>query len=182
MADIDILNFKNIEATLNELNKSDEYIPVIMEDNYRRVNLTQNLSENYEFKKTFSLKLDKVNLEFISVNSNSMAPFANIINENDFLKIVGATKKGISKRSGRYQESLYGYYLRALNESDEGFLSDVLNKAVIFDNNLKYVKSLMKNKIFMKEWRRNFRKETPVNIFKNNGNLKSINMIKERIF
>ncbi len=176
------LNFKNIEASLNEFNNIETLLPnIFMEENFNRLNYLQQKNTEFTFKTKISIIDNEEQIEFVSVNSNSLTPFTKIISKEKFLKIVGATKKGISKRSGKYQESLYGYYLCALKENDEGYLSDILNKAVIYENNSKFIKALMRNKGFMKEWRRNFGKETPLNTFKNCGNLRKINMIRERI-
>lgn len=183
MADIEsTLNFKNIEANLNEFNNIEKLLPnIFMEENFNRLNYLQSTKTDFTFKTNISIIDNEEKIDFVSVNSSSLAPFARILEKERFLKIVGATKKGISKRSGKYQESLYGYYLCALKENDEGFLSDILNKAVIFENNLNFVKALMRSKSFMKVWRKNFGKESPLHIFKNTGNLRKINMVRERI-
>ena len=60
------------------------------------------------------------------------------------------------------------------------YILDILNKAIVFENNLNYVKVLMNDKSFMKAWRRNFGKESPINIFKESGNLRKINIINEQ--
>lgn len=183
MADLEsTLNFRNIEANLNEFNNIEKLLPnIFAEENFNRLNYLQPAKTDFTFKTKISIVDNEEQIDFISINSSSLAPFAKILEKEKFLKIVGATKKGISKRSGRYQESLYGYYLCALKENDDGFLSDILNKAVIFENNANFVKTLMRNKSFMKEWHRNFGKETPLNVFKNSGNLRKINMVRERI-
>ena len=80
----------------------------------------------------------------------------------------------------KYQEYLYAHYLEAIKEQDEGYLSDVLTKAMEFQSNLKYVKSLMKNKRFVEEWRKDFRDETALEIFKHKGNLRIVNIVRER--
>ena len=48
-------------------------------------------------------------------------------------------------------------------------------------NNIEYAKSLTKDAKFMREWRKNFGKETPVNDVKNSGNIRRINIVIERI-
>ena len=118
---------------------------------------------------------------FISINKKVLAPYVNTISEEKFFNIIGLKKKGLSKKSGKYQESLYSHYIRAIAEEDNGYIEDVLNKAIVFENNLNYIKKLTKNKKFMKEWRKNFRDESPLEIFKNSGNLKLINVINEQI-
>ena len=43
------------------------------------------------------------------------------------------------------------------------------------------INNLMKNDAFMKEWRKNFGRKSPVTYLKNTGNLKLINIVNERI-
>ena len=120
-------------------------------------------------------------IEFISVDNDAVPPYSTILSEKEFFNIVGVVKRGISKKSGKYQESLYSYYLQAKKEKDIGYISDILNKAVIFRNNLNYIKTLQNKKAFMKEWRKNFGKISPAEHFKNTGSLRMINIIKESI-
>ncbi len=174
----------DVSIDFNEVNAVENIISKILdEDNFNKLNNLQNNQNSSYFNINSGLKIveNNENIEFIAVDKDNIAPYSQIISEKEFFKIVGRTKKGLSKRSGKYQESLYEFYIKAVQEADNGFISDVLNKAVIFNNNLNYVKSLTKNKKFMSEWRKNFGKETPVNIFKNSGNLRKINIINERI-
>ncbi len=175
---------QNLGINSTEISTVENYISqILFEDNFNKLNNLQNrksLNSNDKiFESKFRIASDNGNIEFISVDINSLAPYSTIISEEKFYEIIGKTKKGLSKRSGKYQESLYSYYLKAINEKDDGFISDVLSKAVVFENNLNYVKMLMKNKKFMKEWRKNFGKESPIKIFKESGNLRKINIINE---
>ena len=181
-----IFDISDVELELNNTNNVENIISrILAEDNFNRLNYLQNKKGANESKSLFKTDIkifnNEENLEFVTVNNNSLAPYAQIMNEKEFFKIMGCTKKGLSKRSGKYQESLYGYYNEAVAAKDEGYISDILTKAVVFENNLNYVKSLMKNKRFMKEWRKNFGKESPVTIFKNSGNLRKINIVKNGI-
>lgn len=179
------LDISNIEISLNEVNTVESYISqILIEDNFNKLNYLQNRKSQNEcstyLQPSLRIQSDNGNLEFISVDMNAFAPYSTIMSEQEFFRIVGVTKKGISARSGKYQESLYSFYLEALKEEDEGFISDILNKAVVFENNLNYVKRLAKNKSFMKEWRKNFGNESPINMFKNSGSLRKINIINDR--
>ena len=163
----------NIEINFEEINTVENFISeIMMEDNFYKLNsIIQNEgTEKYGY----------FNAEFITVNRDALAPYSNTISEKEFFRIVGVNKTGFSKRSGKYQESLYSHYIRAIAENDNGYILDILNKAIVFENNLNYVKVLMNDKAFMKEWRRNFGKESPLKIFKESGNLKKINIINER--
>ncbi len=177
---------ENTDINLAEINTVEGYISqILFEENFNKLNNIQNrkslqIKEN-SFLSKFKINSESGNIEFISLDMNSIAPYSTIMNEEKFYKIIGKTKRGLSLRSGKYQESLYGFYLKAKEEKDEGFISDVLSKAVVFENNLNYVKSLMKNRLFMKEWRKNFGKESPLKIFKESGNLRKINIINEQI-
>ncbi len=181
-----IFDINDVELDLSSINSVENIISKILaEDSFNKLNYLQTRKSTNEnetlFKPDFKVLKNGKDIEFVSINTNSLAPYAKIISENEFYKIIGVTKKGLSKRSGRYQESLYGHYNQAVKEKDEGYISDILTKAVVFNNNLNYVKSLTKNKKFMKEWRRNLGKESPVSIFKNSGNLRTINIIKESV-
>ena len=183
--EVKTLDISNIETNLDEINTVENYISqILIEDNFNKLNYLQNRKSQNEssgyFNPSFKIESNNGNLEFISIDMNSFAPYSTIMSENEFFRIVGLTKKGMSARSGKYQESLYSFYMEALKENDNGFISDILNKARIFENNLNYVKRLMKNKSFMKEWRKNFGKESPITIFKNSGSLRKINIINER--
>ncbi len=162
----------NIEISFDEINTVENFISeILVEDNFYKLN---SILQNEETE-----KYGYFNAEFITVNKDSLAPYSNTISEKKFFKIIGVNKLGFSKRSGKYQESLYSHYIRAVAENDTGYISDILNKAMVFENNLNYVKVLMNDKSFMKEWRKNFGKENPVNVFKESGNLRKINIINE---
>ena len=176
------LIFNNIDVNINAIKEVQTLISDAFYDKtFNKMNYMYNSSLNSNTEPQIMLSAINGNLEFISVNKNSLAPYSNILEEEEFFKIVGKVKNGISKKSGKYQEHLYGLYLKAKEENDNGFISDILNKAVVFRNNLNYVKTLSKNKLFMKEWRKNFGNESPVYIFKNMGNLKLINIVKDQM-
>lgn len=162
----------NVEINFDEINTVENFISeILVEDNFYKLNsiLKTEETEKYNY----------FNAEFITINKDALTPYSNTISEKEFFRIVGVNKSGFSKRSGKYQESLYSHYIRAVAENDTGYISDILNKAIVFENNLNYVKVLMKDKSFMKEWRRNFGKENPINVFKDTGKLRKINIINE---
>lgn len=175
----------NIDVNLEKISGVENYISQILaEDGFYKMNVSRNRkSENLNkkiYKQNIKIK-DKNNeeIEFICLDENSLLPYSNLITEKEFYKIVGVRNKKLLKSCGKYQESLYSNYLEAKKEQDEGYISDILQKAVVFQNNLNYVKTLSKNKKFMKEWRKNFGKETPTKVFKNNGSLRKINIVHE---
>lgn len=170
-----------IEINLNEISDVENIITDVLEqDNF--LNLDYELeTETEQFGLFNPIFEEEEDITFITVNKDALKPYVNSITEKEFFKIVGITKKGLSARSGRYQESLYGHYIQAVAENDAGYISDVLNKAIKFENNMKIVRSLSKNKTFMKEWRKDFGKESPLNILKHYGNLNLINIVKERL-
>ncbi len=170
-------NSEIIEPSTVESLISDLYY----DGSFHALDYMKNSSLNNAAKATITLSNLNGKLEFISVDKSMFPPYSTILTEKEFFKIVGVIKRGISKRSGKYQQSLYSYYLDAKNENDMGYISDILSKAVVFRNNLNYIKTLQKNKLFMKEWRKNFGKLTPIKHFKNTGNLRMINIIKESI-
>lgn len=177
MAEKNMLEFKNLETDLNDVKAIQDMISGTVFEN-------DSFGQNYmktDFKKEqlSSLTLSSVNgkLEFISVNKNHI--FKNSLTEKELFQILGVTKNGISKRSGKYQEYLYGLYLRALKENDKEFINNVFNKAIVFKNNLNYVKMLSKRSTFMKLWRKNFGNISPLKLFKETGDLDKINFIAE---
>lgn len=171
---------ENTVCSIDEISGVENYIEEILNNtNFDNLNfLTAQKSKNQNIKIKSGIN---ENSEFISINSNSMFPYARLISEKEFLKIVGAGKKGIHKKSGYYQESLYSNYMEAKKECDEGYISDVLSKAILLRNNINYAKLLMKNRKFMKEWRNNFGNETPLSDVKNSGSIRRITIIKSRI-
>ena len=163
----------NIEIEFDEINTVENFISeILVEDNLYKLNsiIRDEETEKYSY----------FNAEFITINKEAIAPYSNTISEKEFFKIVGVNKTGFSKKSGKYQESLYSHYIRAVAENDNGYILDILNKAMVFENNLNYVKTLMNDKSFMKEWRKNFGKEKPINVFKESGNLRKINIVNEQ--
>ena len=142
-----ILEFKNIEISFDDVTAVQKMISnTLYDDSFNKINY-MNITNNSDISLP-ELKLTNKNggLEFISVNKNNN----NRISEEEFFEIVGVTKKGISKRSGKYQEELYGLYLSAKSENDEGFIKDIFDKAIVFKNNLNYVKMLIQNSISIK--------------------------------
>ena len=136
-------DLSSVETVKNAVSK------VLADDGFNSLNNI--LQVNNKPSNKFDLKLSGVegNLEFISVNKDFAAPYSKILSEKEFFKIVGLTKNGLSKRSGKYQESLFSNYLEAKDEQDNGYINDIFNKAVVFQNNLNYVKALMKKPSFM---------------------------------
>ena len=176
-----IFDIKEIDLKLDEMEVVESIISDILKnENFYNMNYLQNQHIADKTSLNFKIAPNK-NAEFISIDKNSIAPYSNIMSEDEFYKIVGKTKKGLSKKSGKYQKNLYEYYINAVKEQDEGFIADVLVKALIFENNLNYVKHLMKKKKFMKEWQKNFGKKSPADEFKQSGNLKKINIIYDNI-
>ena len=94
---------------------------------------------------------------------------------------MNATEKGINKNTGRYQGSLYWHFISAKKEKDEGYFHDVLEKIIILQNEIEEIKVLMKNKKFMKEWRRNMGQISPLQLIKHTGNMRQVNYIKSLI-
>ena len=146
---------KTSKISVQEINNIRDYVSDIL--------------ENKELK----LKNKKNEYSFISVNKE--------INEEEFLKIVNAGKRCIHKNAGLYQESLYGKYIEAKKEKDEGYIKDIFEKAIIYRENLNEIKQLHSNNRFMKEWRKNFGKITPESILKRTGKMNYINLIKNSI-
>ncbi|MCD7780570.1 MAG: hypothetical protein LUH05_07865, partial [Candidatus Gastranaerophilales bacterium] len=123
----------DVSIDFNEVNAVENIISKILdEDNFNKLNNLQNNQNSSYFNINSGLKIveNNENIEFIAVDKDNIAPYSQIISEKEFFKIVGRTKKGLSKRSGKYQESLYEFYIKAVQEADNGFISDVLNKAV----------------------------------------------------
>ena len=174
---------ERIEASLEEVTSVENYIEnVLTDDNFMKLNILQN-RQNSEICETSKRNVFNANedIEFISIDSNSLSAYKKSISEKEFYKIIGFKDGKLSSRSGLYQESLFGHYLEAKEEQDAGYIKDVLDKAVVFQNNLEYIKTLMTNKRFMEEWRKDFGKISPLSVFKENGSLRKINIINERI-
>lgn len=166
----------DIEASLNETNSIERYIGNILEnENFNSLNYLQ-VQKN---KKNTSKIID--NAELITINIDALAPYSKLITEKEFYRIVGASPNKIYKNSGFYQEKLYGRYLEAKSLEDKGYIEDVLRKAIVFENNIKFVRTLMSDKRFMKEWRKNYGSLSPLFELKNTGKLKKVNRIQNII-
>ena len=114
------------------------------------------------------------NLEFISVVKDE----PEIMSEEDFFKIVGVKNRKLTSTARRYQRSLYGHYMCAKKENDEGYINDVLMKAKMFKENLDEVEKLMMNKSFMNAWVENVGHVSPLEDLKENGRMIKVNIVK----
>ncbi len=163
----------------NEIVGAEKYISKFMNDsNFENLNYLkknrQNLGlsvNNYCFAR---------NIEFISVNNEINTPYYNLMSEKEFFKVVGYSHNKLSQRCGFYQKSLFGHYLQAKAQHDNGYISDVLKKAIVLRNNIYYVKELMNNELFMKKWHRNYGRKSPLSVLKHSGNMTLINIINEQ--
>lgn len=166
----------DIEASLKETNSLEKYIGSILEnENFNSLNYLQ-------VQKGTNNRLRIVdNAETITINIDSLAPYSTLITEKEFFRIVGASPNRIYKNSGLYQEKLYGRYLEAKSLEDKGYIEDVLRMAIVLENNIKFVKTLMADRRFMKEWRKNYGSLSPLFELKNTGKLKKINRIQNII-
>ncbi len=135
--------------------------------------LISEILNNENFNSLNNLKKEPLKtIELISINKDYN------INEKEFYVITDTGKRGVHKNTGNYQEKLYGNYKKAVEERDIGYIKDVLKKAIVFRNNVEEVKKLMKNKNFMKQWRKDVGRISPLKILKNTGKMKEINIIK----
>lgn len=167
----------DIETTLSEVSNVENYICSILEnENFDGLNY---LKGQNSLNSTVTIN-DTI-AQFVAIDVDSLAPYSNLISEKEFFRIVGSNGRSVYKRSGHYQESLFSNYLKAQEEQDKGYIEDVLRKAIVFEYNLTYVKALSENKKFMREWRKNFGKISPIFEFKNSGSLKKINTVKNLI-
>ncbi len=170
---------KNITVIDSEVNKIEnyveEYISQILEsENFDSMNhLQARKSKNRSLEN--SKNIDE--FTFVSKDKNALNPYSSLITEKEFYKIVEANEIDCNKKSGIYQQCLFSNYKYAVEINDKGYIEDVLRKAIIFNHNRSFVKALMTNKKFMKEWRRNFANYTPLAELKNTGSLKRINII-----
>lgn len=171
-----IENSLNIEKYIGEILNNENFDGL----NFLRVSESQRQRTAIE-ERIINSNEKLENAEFISVDINSLAPYSSLITEREFFAIVGANSKNIYKRSGRYQESLYSNYLEAKRERDEGYIVDVLAKAIVLKNNIEYARSLSQNPKFMKEWRKDFGRITPESEVKNSGTTRKLNIVKSRI-
>ena len=168
-----VLDLDEIESVKNLINTT------LYDDSYNKLNYMKNSLKFKTTESSLTLSSSNGSLEFISINKDNFSPYNSILSEEEFFEIIGMTKKGISKRSGKYQVSLYSFYLQAKDENDKGFINDIFSKAIVFRNNLNYVKTLSQNKDFKRIWRKNFGNKNPVTLFKDNGDMKLINTINE---
>jgi len=99
------------------------------------------------------------------------------LSEKEFFRLVGFFNNKFSAKSGNYQKSLYSHYVQAKAENDNGYISDVLKKAIVFKNNVHFVKELMHNEKFMNKWHKNYGRKSPLTVLKNSGNMTLINII-----
>lgn len=167
----------NFECKINELDNVEVFISkIVSNENFLKLN-NSSLEEN----KNELYGSNKISGNFIAVNINSLKPFQSIMSQEEFFEITNANKKGISKKAGKYQEKLYGNFINAVNECDEGYISDVLNKAKIFKQNKLEIEALITNKKFIKEWRHNFGNLSPLTVINNTGNMHKINYIRNII-
>ena len=160
---------------LIDINILEKFVIQINENG--QIDKMTNFGNNTKEKKEKKLKGKKNKIEFISVNKES----SEFITENEIYLTLNVNKTGITKRTGKYQESLYHHYISAKIEKDNGYMLDVLEKIQTLKANIEETKILMKNKSFMKIWRRNYGNFTPVQLLRNTGNFRTINIIKELI-
>lgn len=168
---------KKLKMNIKEINSLESFINEAMEK--ADFNLLNKMIKDEEVN--LCINLEKTTGEFISLERENIEPYANTISEKEFYKIVGYSNNKLSKRSGRFQEILLEKYLEAKNANDLGYMQDILTKAMAFENNLNYTKILSKNKRFLREWKENIDEFTPLAEVKNTGNLKKINIIRNRI-
>ena len=170
---------KNVTVIESEVNKIENYVEnyvcqILENENFDAMNhLQARKSENRNLKNSNCVE----DFTFISKDIDSLTPYSSLITEKEFYKIVEANDKDCYRRSGIYQQCLFSNYKYAVEIKDNGYIEDVLKKAIIFNHNRTFVKALMQNKKFMKEWRRNFANYTPLAELKNTGSLKRINII-----
>ena len=167
---------KDVETSLNEITNIENYISqIISEDNFNKLNnLTVKENKN---KKYF--KYEENYYDFIALDIDSLEKYNNTLSEKEFFKIVEANEKRNYKRAGIYQQSLYSHYKQAKKEKDEGYIKDILRKAIIFKNNMNKTKQLETNKKFMKEWRKNVGRINPTTLLKTTGKMRQIEIIQE---
>lgn len=168
---------KKLKMNIKEINSLEAFINDSMEKT--DFSLLNKMIKDEEV--SLCINLEKTTGEFISLERENFEPYVNTISEKEFFRIVGYKNNKLSKRSGRYQEFLLEMYLAAKKENDLGYMQDVLTKAMAFENNLNYTKILSKNKRFLREWKENIDEFTPLSEIKNTGNLKKINLIRNRI-
>ena len=172
---------KDIETSLKEINNIESFVAGSIDStDFNKLN---KLIKNEPALKTINVFKDteRKEAQIISVSTENYNPYAEMISEKEFFKIVGFKNGKISARSGYYQRSLLSNYLKAKEEKDFGYIKDVLEKAMTLDNYLKYGRVLSRNRKFMKEWKQNISDCSPLESIKNSGNIRKINVIRNRI-
>ena len=172
----------NIKNNINGINSIEKIMEnILVEDDFNKMNgLINNGKGNINSEFLFPHTQIVKNAGFISVRKEALKPYIKVMTEEEFYEIVGATSNELSKQSGRYQEYLYGHYLEALELNDEGYIADVLKSAAEFKKNISYIKSLMNDKSFVTEWRKDFGSKSAIEIFISKGDMKIVNIVKER--
>ncbi len=163
----------NIETNFDEVKNIENYISDII----RNDKILKNNNKEFGLNKTIFGQKSK-NIEFITLNKETKV-YADIT-EKEFLRIVGVVKNKSYRNEG-YQKSLYSNYLKAKSENDTGYIKDVFEKAIQLKKDINTVKRLMKNEKYMKEWKRNMGRISPLKEVKRTGSLKKINLIKNLI-
>ena len=86
----------NVQTDFNEISNIENFISKILgEENFDKLNHLKN-DKNITNRNKFNNEVNS-SLEFISIDSNSIKPYLNLISEKEFFKIVGASKKGLKK-------------------------------------------------------------------------------------
>lgn len=168
--EVSVLNVKNdIEADLYEIADVEQYISQIVETKeFYQFEKIKNYTENNS-----SIVEENTNsYEFVSVNTET-------ITKEEFFEIVESNEKRNFATAGLYQQSLFGRYLEAVKENDQGYIQDIFEKAVDFRDNMERIKQLRKNSNFMKEWRQNVGRTSPESELKRTGSMRKINIIEQ---
>lgn len=156
--EVELKEVNNIDTNLDEITNVEEYIyQVIGNEGFYNLN---KVNENK----------DDVNYDFISVSLK--------INDEEFFKIVESDGESCKSSAGLYQQSLFERYIEAKKEKDLGYLHDIFEKAIEFNENMKRIKKLKKNKAFMEQWRENVGRTSPEFELKNTGSMRKINIIE----
>lgn len=171
-----------IEFNINKIPSIKKIVSkLIVENDFNCMNHLINQNEaDFDAKFLFPNAEKAQNTEFVSVKKTSKTSFEKLLTEKEFFKTAGVNKRGLSKNSGRFQEWLYAHYIEASKQKDDGYLYDVLSRALEFRRDLKYVKSLIKNKTFALKWHEDFGDESALDIFKHQGSLRLFNIVKYR--
>ena len=164
---------KNVDTCLDEIVNVENLITDIVKDD-----TFDKLIQNQERQNEDSLRTraNIISFDFVALDFSTLFDSVSI-SESDFLRIVGANKSRIYKKSGAYQERLYSNYLQALEEQDLGYLKDVFEKAEKLRDNIIAARALMLNRNFKREWRKNFGNISPVSVLRATGSMRQINII-----